>query len=125
MNLPDNHQSIIPYLILDDTAAFTDFTQKVFGSEKGSREILRENKTVMHAEIIINGNTIMISDVNNDWRKQTAHLFVYVPNAEETYQKALENGAKKVMDLATKNSRTACGVLDPFGNVWWITSILE
>lgn len=125
MNLPANHQSIIPYLILENTSEFIDFTKKVFDAEKGGGEILRENKSVMHAEIIINGNTIMISDVNIEWRKQTAHLFVYVPNAEETYQKALDHGAKNIMGVSTKNFRTACGILDPFGNVWWITSMLE
>ncbi|WP_264550695.1 VOC family protein [Flavobacterium sp. N2038] len=123
MNLPVNHQSIIPYLILKDTSEFFDFTNKVFDAEKGSREILREDGTVMHAEIIISGNTIMITDENKDWPSQTAHLFVYVPDVDGTYQKALNNGAKNVMDVTTKNSRTACGVVDPFGNVWWISSV--
>ena len=35
----------------------------------------------MHAEIIVNGSTIMVTDETKDWTRQTANLFVYVPNA--------------------------------------------
>ena len=126
MNLPSGHQTIMPYLILNDASQFIAFTQKVFDANNSpSDNVLRDDGTVMHAEITITGSTIMVTDVIEDWSRQTANLFVYVPNVDETYKKALENGATSLMGVSNKEYGRTCGVTDPFGNVWWITSIIE
>jgi PhnB protein len=123
MNIPAEHQTIMPYLILQGALKFIDFTKNVFGATETNTKALREDGTVMHAEITLNGSTIMITDEITDWAKQTANLFVYVPNADETYKKALENGAVSLMGLSDQDYGRTCGVTDPFGNVWWITSV--
>lgn len=126
MNLPAGHQTIMPYLIVENASQFITFTQKVFdASNSPTDNVLREDGTVMHAEITITGSTIMITDVIEDWSRQTANLFVYVLNVDETYKKALDNGATSVMGVSNKEYGRTCGVTDPFGNVWWITSIIE
>ncbi|WP_316634982.1 VOC family protein [uncultured Flavobacterium sp.] len=125
MNLPENHQSIMPYLILNGASNFIDFTQKVFNAKKLGTEASREDGTIMHAEIILDGSTIMVADETKDWTKQTSNLFVYVPNADETYKKALDHGATSLMGLSNQEYGRTCGVTDPFGNVWWITSVIK
>lgn len=77
----------------------------------------------MHAEITLNGSTIMFTEETSDWPKQTANLFVYVQNADKTYLKALDNGAVSLMGMSDQDYGRTCGVTDPFGNVWWITSV--
>jgi PhnB protein len=123
MNIPAEHQTIMPYLILQGASKFIDFSKKVFGASETNTKSVREDGTIIHAEITLNGSTIMITDVIPDWSKQTSHLFVYVPNADETYKKAIENGASSLMGLSNKEYGRTCGVTDPFGNVWWITSV--
>lgn len=123
MNLPTGHQTIMPYLILKGASKFIDFTKIVFDAKDSNKQMLRNDGTVMHAEIILNGSTIMVTDETTDWTKQTANLFVYVPNADDAYKKALENGAESLMELSDQDYGRTCGVTDPFGNVWWITSI--
>lgn len=123
MNIPAEHQTIMPYLILKNASKFIDFTQNVFGASETNTKSVREDGTIIHAEVTLNGSTIMITDEIEDWAKQTSHLFVYVPNADETYKKALENGAVTLMELSDKHYGRTCGVTDPFGNVWWITSL--
>lgn len=125
MNLPAGHQTIMPYLILKGAAQFIDFTKKVFDAQDSNQQVLRDDGTVMHAEIILNDSTIMVTDEIKDWPQQNANLFVYVPNADETYKKALENGATSLMGLSDQDYGRTCGVTDPFGNVWWITSVRE
>lgn len=125
MNLPAGHQTIMPYLILKGASQFIDFTKKVFDSKDSNKQILRQDGTIMHAEIILNESTIMVTDETKDWVVQTANLFVYVPNADETYKKALENGATNLMGLSDQDYGRTCGITDPFGNVWWITSVKE
>ncbi|OMQ10550.1 VOC family protein [[Flexibacter] sp. ATCC 35103] len=123
MNLPEGHQTIMPYLILKDAGQFIEFTKKVFDSKDSNQQVLRADGTIMHAEIILNGSTIMVTDETKDWTRQTANLFVYVPNADETYKKALDNGATNLMGLSDQDYGRTCGVTDPYGNVWWITSV--
>ncbi|WP_291148756.1 VOC family protein [Flavobacterium sp. UBA7680] len=123
MNLPAEHQTVMPYLILKGASQFIDFTKNVFGASETHSKALREDGTIMHAEITLNGSTIMVTDETQDWSKQTANLFVYVLNADKTYLKALENGAVSLMGLSDQDYGRTCGVTDPFGNVWWITSV--
>jgi uncharacterized glyoxalase superfamily protein PhnB len=122
MKLPIGHQAVMPYLILNGALQFIAFTKNVFNA-KSLTQALREDGTVMHAEVIIGESTIMVTDEIKDWAKQTANLFVYVPNADETFKKATDAGATIVMELSDKDYGRTCGVTDPFGNVWWITSI--
>jgi len=125
MNLPSGHQTIMPYLILKGASRFIDFCKKVFDAKDSNQQVLRDDGTVMHAEIILNGSTVMVTDETKDWSQQNANLFVYVPDADETYQKALDNGATSLMELSDQDYGRTCGVTDPFGNVWWITSVKQ
>jgi len=125
MNLPSGHQTIMPYLILKGASRFINFCKKVFDAKDSNQQVLRDDGTVMHAEIILNGSTIMVTDETKDWSQQNANLFVYVPDADETYQKALDNGATSLMGLSDQDYGRTCGVTDPFGNIWWITSVKQ
>lgn len=124
MNLPSGHQTIMPYLILKGASDFIDFTKTVFGAKDVIKPVLYDDGTIRHAEIILNDSTIMVTNASKDWSSQTANLFVYFANADETYAKALENGATSLMELSDKEYGRTCGVTDAFGNVWWITSII-
>jgi uncharacterized glyoxalase superfamily protein PhnB len=115
----------MPYLILKGASQFIDFTKKVFDAKDANEQVLRDDGTLKHAEIILNGSTIMVTDEIKDWPEQNANLFVYVPNADKTYKKALENGATSLMGLSDQDYGRTCGVRDPFGNIWWITSIKQ
>ncbi|TCN54542.1 VOC family protein [Flavobacterium circumlabens] len=123
MKLPAGHQTIMPYLILDGALQFIAFTQNVFNAETSDPQSFRDDGTVMHAEIRIDGSTIMVTDESKDWKKQTANLFVYVPDADATFEKAVQAGATVLMPPSDQDYGRACGVTDPFGNVWWITAV--
>ena len=125
MNLPKGHQTIMPYLMLDGALKFIDFTKAIFDAEVNIEiHTLREDqKTVLHSEIQIGGSTIMFTDATKQWQTQTANLFIYVESADQTYIKALDFGAESVMGLSDQDYGRTCGVKDPFGNVWWITSL--
>lgn len=125
MNIPQGHQAVMPYLMLPDAAKFIDFTKAVFNASPGMQRLRDDGNTIMHAEINIGGSTIMFADATAQWTPQTANMFVYVDNADATFQKALDNGATVVMDLSDQDYGRTCGVSDPFGNVWWITSVAD
>lgn len=123
MNIPHGHQRIMPYLMIQEAAQFIDFTQTVFDASLSFKKMREDNQTIMHAEIMIGESTIMFTESVEEWGKATAHLFVYVENADECFHKALEAGATEVLALRDQDYGRSGGVADPFGNVWWITSV--
>ena len=123
MNIPKTHQAVMPYLIVNDASKLIDFAKKVFDATVSYSELRDDSRKVRHAEMQIDGSTIMLADATEEWKQQTANLFVYVDNADKTYKTALDNGATSLMELSDQSYGRTCGVTDPVGNVWWITSV--
>jgi uncharacterized glyoxalase superfamily protein PhnB len=125
MKLPKGHQIVMPYLMVKGALKFTEFVKTVFNAKLTTdmQKLREDGVTVIHSEITIGGSTIMFTDATEQWREQTANLFVYVDNADEAYKKAVDSGATTLMELSDQDYGRTCGVTDPFGNVWWITSV--
>ncbi|HTM66582.1 MAG TPA: VOC family protein [Flavipsychrobacter sp.] len=121
LNIPQGYQQVMPYLILKDPQRFIDFTARVFGAKGKTRQM--KGDKIGHAEILIGENCIMFGGSTEDWSVMTAGLFIYVEDADATYQKAMEAGAETVMELSDQGYGRTCGVKDPEGNTWWITSV--
>ncbi|TXK49003.1 VOC family protein [Pontibacter qinzhouensis] len=124
MEIPKTHQNVMPYLMLAGANKFKAFVSAVFGAQE-TYSAMRDADHIMHAEVQLNGSTIMYCDATEQWKPQTANLFVYVEDANQTYQLALDNGASSVTEPADQEYGRSCGVTDPTGNVWWITSVLK
>lgn len=122
MQIPSHHQSVMPYLMLANAVNFIEFAITVFEAKVLNKQ-LHVNGSLMHSEIQIGGSTIMLSEATEQWKPQYANLFIYVADADQTYHKAISHGAKEVMELSNQDYGRTCGVIDPFGNTWWITSI--
>lgn len=123
MKIPQGHQSVMPYLMLNEAEGFGEFAKQVFDAEVNMTKLREDEKTIMHSELSIGTSTIMFCSATEQFTPQTANLFVYVQNADESYRKALDHGATSVMQLSDQDYGRTCGVLDPFGNTWWITSV--
>jgi uncharacterized glyoxalase superfamily protein PhnB len=65
----------------------------------------------------------MFADATDIYKTQTAGLFVYVDNADETFKKAIEAKSTVISQVADQSYGRSGGINDPFGNTWWITSI--
>ena len=117
----DGHQQVIPYLIVENASSFIDFVKHVFNAEEKKR--VPRGEGIMHAEVKIGDSTIMLSDVTEQFKQMNAGLFNYVANADETYLEAINAGATSIMEPANQDYGRSCGVKDPFGNTWWITSL--
>ena len=124
MHIPPQHQGLMPYLVLNNAAAFTRFTQNVFNAAITVTQKRENSELYMHCELQVNGQTIMYCDATPEWPPATAHLFVYTENADDSFHKAIAAGATVVMELRNEPYGRTCGVTDPCGNTWWITSVL-
>jgi PhnB protein len=121
ITIPVGYQRVMPYLILKGGEAFMDFMKNVFDATE-KHLTMRDENLIMHAEIQIGESTIMFADATTEFTTQNAGLFVYMPHADETYSKAIAEGAMSISEMSDQPYGRSGGVKDPFGNVWWITS---
>jgi len=119
--IPPGYQQVMPYLIVADAAGFIAFMHKVFGARETMRH-MRDERTIMHAEIVVGECVIMLADATGDHQPGTGGFFIYVPDADAAYAMAITAGASAISPLASQPYGRSGGVLDPFGNTWWITT---
>lgn len=120
LNIPNDYQRIMPYLVVNNAAGFFNFMQTVFNATE-KMKVVRDENTYMHAELQVGASTIMFTDATEEYPVQNAGMFIYVANCNTTYQKALANGATSIMEPAKQDYGYSAGVKDAFGNTWWIT----
>jgi PhnB protein len=124
IQIPEGYNTVMPYLIVENGLGLIQFLKDVFGATEKEIHYTDDGK-LMHGEVIINNDScIMISETTDKWKVQNAGMYINVANADETYKKALEAGASSIMQPADQPYGRSCGVTDPHGNVWWITSAL-
>jgi PhnB protein len=114
------YHTITPYLTVRRAEELVDFVKDVFGGV----EVFRATGSAggLHAEVIVGNSKLMIGGYENVEEIPTA-LHLYVPNADEIYQRALAAGATSLEEPVDQfyGDREA-GVKDPTGNVWWIAT---
>jgi len=123
--VPAGYTSVAPWIVTSDTRALLDFIARVFGGVDPTLVPL-EDGSIGHAEIRVGDTVLLAFDRRADWPLLPALLRVYVPDADATTEAALAAGATLVTSAAThafggRGSR----VRDPFGNIWWISAIVE
>src|SRR4051812_26374373 len=102
VSIPAGYQQVMPYLVLQDAQNFLDFMQKVFGATE-KYTAMRDETKIAHGELQIGESTIMYANSTDQWAPKTAGMFVYVPNADETYQKALAEGATSLTEMSNQS----------------------
>lgn len=112
-----------PYLGLSNAIDFAEFAKKVFNAQDKERKLFADGKQVMHGIVNISGTDVMYSDATKDKGYMNSGLMVYVENCDETYKKALAEGAVSVMEPSDQHYGRSSGAKDPFGTTWWITSV--
>jgi uncharacterized glyoxalase superfamily protein PhnB len=122
---PDGYHAVTPYLVVDGAARLIDFLQAAFGAEQVERFAAPGNR-IGHAELRIGDSLVMLGDAHGEHRPMQAMLYVYVDDADATYQRAITAGAKAVQPPADQfyGDRSG-GVQDPCGNIWWIATHIE
>ena len=124
---PENTSLLSPYMIMNDAGAAIDFYVKAFGAAEKMRLNMPGTDAVMHAEIAIDGSTIMIGQENpacemvsaKTLGKSPVSLMIYVPDVDAAFARAIEAGAVE-MNPPTDMfwGDRMCTVICPFGYAW-------
>ncbi|MEX0886849.1 MAG: VOC family protein [Phycisphaeraceae bacterium] len=125
MPAPEGYHTVTPSLSVNDAPAIIQFLKDVFGATERHR-LKSDDGKVMHAEVRIGDSTIMLGDACEGMGPSAASLYVYVDDADATYQRALEAGGTSAMEPADMfwGDRMA-SVKDASGNSWIIATHVE
>ena len=131
--LPANTSIIIPRLVCRDPAAEIDFCTRTFDASVLNRRPGPDG-AVAHALLTIGPEMIMIEA---EWptlpsRAPAADgtspvvIFVYVPDVDQTVERATACGAKVLVPLQNQfwGDRTVW-LMDPSGHVWTVATRIE
>jgi PhnB protein len=123
--IPDGYTAVTPYLIVRDPDAVIAFVKATFGATM-SEEHRDGDGRIMHADFAIGGAHVMMGGANDKWPEQKGSILVYVPDVDATYKAALSAGGTSVFEPADQfYGDRSCGVVDPAGVTWWISTHVE
>lgn len=124
--IPEGYHSLTPYLTVHDAAKVIDFLKHAFGAQIAHEPIKRPDGKIMHAQVKIGNSLVMIAEESEMQKATPSSLYLYVPNVDAVYQKAIKAGGTMTMEPIDMFYGDRCGcVKDPSGNSWLIATRKE
>jgi PhnB protein len=119
------YASVNAFVIVDGAAELIAFLSEVFDGVETERISLHDGR-IGHAEVRVGKSIVMLTDASERFPARTCALYVYVDDVDDTYRRALAAAASSIAEPENKfyGNREA-GVIDPFGNLWWIATLKE
>ncbi|MGA7852393.1 MAG: VOC family protein [Candidatus Acidiferrales bacterium] len=128
--IPDGYHSISPALTCKDAARAIDYYKKAFNAQEIMRMPSPDGK-ISHAELKIGDSVIFLNDEMGPMTGTSSgtprmSLFLYVEDADTTFNNAVKAGGKVDMPLENQFWGDRYGKLtDPFGHQWGIATHVE
>jgi uncharacterized glyoxalase superfamily protein PhnB len=124
--VPDGYHTVTPYLTVRGAPKVIEFLKQAFGAELSYEPIKRPDGTIMHAQITIGDSRVMIAEESEMAKATESSLYLYVPNVDSVYQRAMKAGGNTIMEPTDMfyGDRNG-GVKDPSGNSWFIATHKE
>lgn len=117
--------SLTPYLVLPDAAAALAFYANAFDAQEVSRLTTPDGKRVVHAEILLHGAKVYLSDDFCDEAGKSGNLSLHleVPDADKAIAQATAAGAKITMPVEETFWGARHGRFeDPQGVCWSVST---
>jgi PhnB protein len=130
--IPKGYHAVTPGLSVKGAAEFIKFCQKAFGAKVIGR-MAGPGGSVAHAELLIGDSHLMCGEEMPGGNKSAAslsgtpvQLYLHVENCDKVFKKAVAAGASVRMPHGDMFWGDRMGsVVDPFGNVWGISTRIE
>jgi PhnB protein len=116
---PDGWHTVTPRVFADDVTGMVGFLKAVFDARG-------EERVGKPVELQIGDSIVMVSDGGGHRQTMPAFLYVYVEDADRTYECAVEAGAATIEEPTnTPYGDRRATVRDRWGNVWQIATHRE
>ena len=122
--IPEGRHSLTVSFVVTGAARLVEFMKRAFDATEVQRW---EWPDGFYAGMRIGDSVVGVSEVsNNEWmRPMPATTYLYVPDCDVLYQKALRAGATSVSPPADHDyGDRSGGVTDAWGNIWYMATPL-
>jgi len=120
-----DNRTITPWITTKSTAKLIDFLSAAFDAQELGR-VNNADGSIGHAEVRIGDSKILMFDSPAEWPSFPSFIRLYVSDSDKFYAQAIKAGATSMTKVVTQAWGERGGrVVDPFGNIWWITSRVE
>ena len=125
--VPEGMHTVTPNLTIRDCAKAIDFYKRALGAQEISRMPAPDGKSIWHAELRIGDSVVFMNDEMPGMGRPAPSadqpvpvtMWLYVPDCDAAYKKAVQAGAKETIKPADMFWSDRCaGIADPFGYVW-------
>lgn len=121
---PAGYHTVTPFICNTGIRETIDFAKAAFGAIEREVHLDAEGK-IRHGEIMIGESIIMVSEASGD-AAHPAMFYLYVEDCDAVYAKAVAAGGKSLREPTTEfYGDRSCGVVDSFGNQWWLGTHVE
>jgi PhnB protein len=123
--IPEGFHTVTPLLLAKDAGKLIDFLLRAFDATEKERHNSPDGK-VMHAEVRIGDSILMLGEASDKYPATPGAYYLYVEDVDTVYKKAIDAGGKSLREPTTEfYGDRSSGVVDEFGNQWWIASHVE
>ena len=121
---PPGFATVTPYIFADGAEAYVRFLIDGLGGTETVRTT-RPDGAIANCQVAIGTATIMVSEASERFPATRASYYLYVHDADASMRRALDAGGELVMEVGDMpyGDRQG-GILDPGGNIWWISQRL-
>jgi len=114
--------TIQPYLQPVHSGPVIDFLVSAFDAEETGRAASPEG-AVLHTTLKIGDAAVEFSDASGIYQPMPGMFYLYVPDVDAAYRRALEAGATSISAPVDQSyGDRSGGVVDAFGNKWYIAT---
>ncbi len=134
MNTTTDYPAFSPYLCVQNAEEAIEFYKAAFGASELMRLTNGPDGKIGHAEILIQGQLVMLSDENPQWGNKSPKTLggtpltfcLIVENADAAFDRAIAAGATALMPVADQFYGFRSGsIVDPFGHQWMLQHEIE
>lgn len=121
---PEGYRTVTPGLRVRGTDRLLAFVREAFGAREIDRTIMPDG-TIIHAAVMLGDSIVEAGEAHGQWEPVTSALHYFVNDVDAVYERALGAGATSMWPPEDKPyAERNAGVLDPFGNQWYIARLL-
>lgn len=117
---PAGIQSLVPFVYVEDVPKYVEFVSAAFGIEAVT-ETKDDNGHTFYATMQFDDTTYFVNEASEEMPTSSLALYLYVPDLDAAYKRALEAGATSIAEPAEQYHGDSLAILtDSWGNQWYL-----